>query len=68
MEKKRGAKDSENVEMKDRPLDLSGYEDEDDAPVVAPPTTKKRAAPRSAARAGKNSRPAKTPTTPGDVS
>ncbi|KAF8416587.1 hypothetical protein EV426DRAFT_721711 [Tirmania nivea] len=37
---------------------LSGYEDEDEAPVVAPPTTKKQAAPCPAAKAGK-SRPAK---------
>ncbi|KAF8426159.1 hypothetical protein BGX38DRAFT_1279014 [Terfezia claveryi] len=42
--------------------DLSGYEDEDEAPVaVAPPITKKQAAPRPAAKAGKKSRPAKIP-------
>ena len=60
---KREPKDSEDVVMEDRseepdPIghwyeDLSSYEGEDDA-VVAPPTTKKRTAPRSAARAGKS--------------
>ncbi|KAF8415993.1 hypothetical protein EV426DRAFT_687979 [Tirmania nivea] len=60
---KKGVEDSEDVEMADRSNmyeDLSGYEDEDEAPVVAPPTTKKQAAPRPAAKAGK-SRPAKIP-------
>ena len=78
MEKKRErkgkgrAKDSEDVVMKDGSdnsdtyqemyEDLSGYEDEDEALVAAPPATKKQAAPRSAARpAGKRSRPTKTP-------
>jgi len=78
MEKKRErkgkgrAKDSEDTVMKDgsdnsdsyREMyeDLSGYEDEDEALVAAPPATKNQAAPRSAARpAGKRSRPAKTP-------
>ncbi|KAF8419534.1 hypothetical protein EV426DRAFT_644790 [Tirmania nivea] len=59
----RSRRDSEDVEMVDRLNlyeDLSGYEDEDEAPVVAPPTTKKQAAPRPAAKAGKKSRPAKT--------
>ncbi|KAF8427026.1 hypothetical protein EV426DRAFT_707267 [Tirmania nivea] len=61
----KGVEDSEDVEMADRSNmyeDLSGYEDEDEdeAPVVAPPTTKKQAAPRPAAKAGK-SRPAKIP-------
>jgi len=66
------AKDSENTVMKDgspnsdsfREMyeDLSGYEDEDEALVAAPPATKKQAAPRSAAKpAGKRSQPAKTP-------
>jgi len=66
------AKDSEDTVMKDgsnisdsfREMyeDLSGYEDEDEALVAAPPATKKQAAPRSAAKpAGKRSRPAKTP-------
>ncbi|KAF8419542.1 hypothetical protein EV426DRAFT_709757 [Tirmania nivea] len=42
--------------------DLSGYEDEDEAPVaVAPPITKKQAALRLAANAGKKSLPAKIP-------
>ncbi|KAF8428807.1 hypothetical protein EV426DRAFT_586136 [Tirmania nivea] len=61
---KRGAKDREDVVMADRSdlyEDLSGYEDEDEAPVVAPPTTKKQAATRSAVRAGKNSRLVKLP-------
>jgi len=41
---------------------ISGYEDEDEALVAAPPATKKQAAPRSAAKpAGKRSQPAKTP-------
>ncbi|KAF8418443.1 hypothetical protein EV426DRAFT_577613 [Tirmania nivea] len=60
---KKGVEDSEDVEMADRSNmyeDLSRYEDEDEAPVVAPPTTKKQAAPRPAAKAGK-SRPAKIP-------
>jgi len=59
--------DSEDTEMKDRSdhfsyEDLSGYEDEGEALVAAPPATKKKhAAPRSAARpAGKRSQPAKT--------
>jgi len=66
------AKDSEDTVMKDgsnnsdsiREMyeDLSGYEDEDEALVAAPPATKKQAAPRSAAKpAGKRSQPAKTP-------
>ena len=56
------AKDSD-VEIKDGadipdpvgPMyeNLSGYEDESEAPVAAPPATKKQAAPRLAARAGK---------------
>ncbi|KAF8417881.1 hypothetical protein EV426DRAFT_621510 [Tirmania nivea] len=61
---KRGAKDREDVVMADRSdlyEDLSGYEDEDEAPVVAPPTTKKQAATRSVVRAGKNSRLVKLP-------
>ncbi|KAF8428727.1 hypothetical protein EV426DRAFT_711405 [Tirmania nivea] len=60
---KKGVEDSKDVEMADRSNvyeDLSGYEDEDEAPVVAPPTTKKQAVPRPAAKAGK-SRPAKIP-------
>jgi len=41
--------------------DLPGYEDEDEALVAAPPTTKKQAAPRQAARpAAWRSRAAKT--------
>ena len=66
------AKDSGGTVMKDgsdnsdcyREMyeDLSGYEDEDEALVAAPPATRKQAAPRSAAKpAGKRSRPAKTP-------
>jgi len=67
------AKDSEDTEMKDRSdnsdsyremyKDLSRYEDEGEALVVAlPATNKKQAASRSAAKpAGKRSRPAKTP-------
>ncbi|KAF8426713.1 hypothetical protein EV426DRAFT_702322 [Tirmania nivea] len=54
---KKGVEDSEDVEMADRSNmyeDLSGYEDEDEAPVVPPPTTKKQAAPRPAAKAGKS--------------
>jgi len=57
-------KDGSNNSEIDREMfeDLSGYEDEDEALVAAPPATKKQAAPRSAARpAGKRSRPAKTP-------
>jgi len=78
MEKKRAkkgkgrAKNSEDTVIKDGSdnsdsyqemyEDLSGYEDEDEALVAAPPATKKHAAPRSAARpAGKRPRPAKTP-------
>jgi len=64
------AKNTEDTVMKDgsensdsyREMygDLSGYEDEDEALVAAPPATKKQAAPRSAAKpAGKRSRPAK---------
>jgi len=74
LEKGKGrAKDSEDTVMKygsdnsdtyrEMYEDLSGYEDEDEALVAAPlATTKKQAAPRSAAKpAGKRSRPAKTP-------
>ncbi|KAF8446913.1 hypothetical protein BGX38DRAFT_1143027 [Terfezia claveryi] len=61
----RGARDSEDVAMVDRSNmyeDLSGYEDEDEAPVVVvPPITKKQAAPRPAEKAGRKSRPAKIP-------
>ncbi|KAF8437313.1 hypothetical protein BGX38DRAFT_1283577 [Terfezia claveryi] len=61
---KKGAGDSEDVVMADRLSmyeDLSAYEDEEKAPVVATPTTKKQAAPRPAAKAGKKSLPAKIP-------
>jgi len=72
LEKRKGrAKVSEDMVMKDgsnnsdtfREMyeDLSGYEDEDEAVVAAPPATKKQAALRSAAKpAGKRSQPAKT--------
>ncbi|KAF8417716.1 hypothetical protein EV426DRAFT_721062 [Tirmania nivea] len=72
---KEGAGDSDDIVMADGSSmyeDLSAYEDEDEAPVaVAPPITKKQAAPRLAAKAGKKSRPAKTPpqnTPPSDIS
>jgi len=66
------ARGSEDTEMKDRSnnsgsdremyKDLSGCEEKDEALVVAPPVTKKQAAPRLPARpAGKRSRPAKIP-------
>ncbi|KAF8428404.1 hypothetical protein BGX38DRAFT_425686 [Terfezia claveryi] len=63
---RRGASESEDVVMADRSdmyEDLSGYEgeDKDEAPVVAPPTTKKQAVPRPAAKAGKKSRQVKIP-------
>ncbi|KAF8432620.1 hypothetical protein BGX38DRAFT_1276598 [Terfezia claveryi] len=55
----RGARDCEDVAMADRSdmyEDISAYEDEDEAPVaVAPPITKKQAAPRPAAKAEKKS-------------
>jgi len=44
--------------------ELAGYGNENEAPVVAPPATKKQSASRSAAKpVGKKSRPAKTPST-----
>jgi len=57
-------KDGSNKSDTDREMykELSGYEDENEALVAAPPATKIQAAPCSAARlAGKRSRPAKTP-------
>ena len=40
---------------------LSSYEEEDETLMVVPPATKKQTAQLSAAKAGKKSRPAKTP-------
>jgi len=44
--------------------DLSSYEEEDKALVVAPQATKKQAARHPGAKAGKKSPPAKTPPPP----
>ncbi|KAF8433147.1 hypothetical protein BGX38DRAFT_1333838 [Terfezia claveryi] len=58
---KEGAGDSDNIMMVDG-SSMYAYEDEDEAPVaVAPVITKKQAALCLAAKAGKKSRPAKTP-------
>ncbi|KAF8430800.1 hypothetical protein BGX38DRAFT_1146782 [Terfezia claveryi] len=62
---KKGVRDTEDVVMADRSdmyEDLSGNEDEDEAPVaVAPLITKKQAALRPTAKAGKKTRPANIP-------
>ncbi|KAF8433387.1 hypothetical protein BGX38DRAFT_1146165 [Terfezia claveryi] len=67
---KKEVRDTEDIVMADRSDMYEDYEDEGEAPVVvAPLTTKKQAALRPAAKAGKNSQPAKTPpptTSPSD--